>query len=176
MLVLCENCGVQNEAGTRLCAKCGAPMPPRSAGGGFADILSYQPAVQTTPIVCVDPAAQKRVQMLEKRINEAKTLLLITVAAAVLATVFALVALIVTLSSSDNERRDDRIADMIEDEDFDEDTYDEDGPTHETGNAPTDNDTTENTEATQSDMTEPTENDTTDPLGNQIPDIGGRGI
>ena len=98
-------------------------MPPRSAGGGFADILSYKPAPASAPTTCVDPAAQQRVQMLERRLGEAKTLLLITVAAAVLATVFALVALIVSLSSSDGERRDNRIADVRDDDDY---GYDED--------------------------------------------------
>lgn len=119
--MLCENCGIQNEPGARLCSNCGAPMPPRSSGGGFGDILSYKPApapVAPTPVVTTrpDPETQRIVAQLQKRVEETSKLALITVAAAGLALLFALIAFIICLSAPDHEEnsgRNDSIAEIV---------------------------------------------------------------
>ncbi len=129
--MLCEKCGTQNESGARLCADCGAPMPPRSAGGGFADILSYKPVVPPTPTSVpsagTDPAAQRRLQALEKRVADARNMALITIIAAACALIFAVVGLILCLQSdgdkeehhelASEEQWNDVLPDVFEEED-----------------------------------------------------------
>lgn len=47
--MLCNQCGKNNPFGVSECTYCGASMPARSACGGFADILTYQPPNNQQP-------------------------------------------------------------------------------------------------------------------------------
>lgn len=38
--MICDKCGKQTDGIKGVCSSCGVPLPPKSGGGGFADILS----------------------------------------------------------------------------------------------------------------------------------------
>jgi len=66
--MICEKCGKSNIDELSQCAYCGAEMPLKTGGGGFADILSYNSGGATPPRPIKTESSQH--EILGERIRE----------------------------------------------------------------------------------------------------------